>query len=308
MPSSAWKKKYATNFPPFSLRLPFQLSRVYLRPSVLRCWRALLLTLCVLPFCNPFPHTYIRRFHTCTYFLSAISFRIRTYGDSTYVHTPKPHSILRFRPAPQTPDLRTSNLPRVNIWCTTQLAKLSFNHSHDSTHSWRFSTFYKKYCTWYPGTWYQVNGTWYTRVLLNSSWAKRGRLWNVIRTSLWQRSRLKPASDSTHWKRESGHGWNWLRRVKLKTTYYVYTTYIYLIKLKNVSCEYNRLPWMIETQPCKLCGTSDAFIYVVSIGGTNYNAASLWEQSYFDVRGLNFLVTRIWQYYRRWKETDFPAI
>ena len=106
------KKKYATNFPPFSLRLPFQFSRVYLRPSVLRCWRALLLTLCVLPFCNPFPHTYIRRFHICTYFLSAISFRIRTYGDSTYVHTPKPHSILRFRPAPQTPDLRTSNLPQ----------------------------------------------------------------------------------------------------------------------------------------------------------------------------------------------------
>ena len=33
----------------------------------------------------------------------------------------------------------------VNIWCTTQLAKLSFNHSHGSTHSWRFSTFYKKY-------------------------------------------------------------------------------------------------------------------------------------------------------------------
>ena len=31
---------------------------------------------------------------------------------STYVHTPTPHSILRFRPAPQTPDLHTSNLPR----------------------------------------------------------------------------------------------------------------------------------------------------------------------------------------------------
>ena len=33
-------------------------SRVCLRPSVLRCWRALLL--CVLPFCNLFPRTYIR--------------------------------------------------------------------------------------------------------------------------------------------------------------------------------------------------------------------------------------------------------
>ena len=32
---------------------------------------------------------------------------------STYVHAPTPHSILRFRPAPQTPDLRTSNLPLV---------------------------------------------------------------------------------------------------------------------------------------------------------------------------------------------------
>ena len=30
-----------------------------LRPSVLRCWRALLL--CVLPFCNLFPRSYIRR-------------------------------------------------------------------------------------------------------------------------------------------------------------------------------------------------------------------------------------------------------
>ena len=30
---------------------------------------------------------------------------------STYVRTPTPHSILRFRPAPQTPDLHTSNLP-----------------------------------------------------------------------------------------------------------------------------------------------------------------------------------------------------
>ena len=40
----------------------------------------------------------------CVYFLSAISFHV-------HVHTPTPHSILRFRPAPQTPDLHTSNLP-----------------------------------------------------------------------------------------------------------------------------------------------------------------------------------------------------
>ena len=32
------------------------------------------------------------------------------------------------------------------VWCTTQLAKLSFNHSHGRTHSWRFSTFYKIEC------------------------------------------------------------------------------------------------------------------------------------------------------------------
>ena len=38
----------------------------------------------------------------CTSFLQSLS---------TYVHTPTPHSILRFRPAPQTPDLHTSNLP-----------------------------------------------------------------------------------------------------------------------------------------------------------------------------------------------------
>ena len=67
-PTSFFKEKNIRyKFLPFSLRPPFQLSRVYLRPSVLRCWRALLLTLCVLPFC--------------------IFFRIRTYGDSTYVHT-----------------------------------------------------------------------------------------------------------------------------------------------------------------------------------------------------------------------------
>ena len=53
------EKNTLQDFPPFSLRLPFQLSRVYLRPSVLRCWRALLLR--VLPFCNLFSRTYIRR-------------------------------------------------------------------------------------------------------------------------------------------------------------------------------------------------------------------------------------------------------
>ena len=31
------------------------------------------------------------------------------------------------------------------VWCTTQLAKLSFNHSNGRTHSWRFSTFIKNY-------------------------------------------------------------------------------------------------------------------------------------------------------------------
>ena len=38
----------------------------------------------------------------CTSFLQSLF---------TYVHTPTPHSILRFRPAPQTADLHTSNLP-----------------------------------------------------------------------------------------------------------------------------------------------------------------------------------------------------
>ena len=32
------------------------------------------------------------------------------------------------------------------VWCTTQLAKLSFNHSIGHTHSRRFSTFYKNRC------------------------------------------------------------------------------------------------------------------------------------------------------------------
>ena len=40
----------------------------------------------------------------CTSFLQSLS---------AYVHTPTPHFIIRFRPAPQTPDVHTSNLPHV---------------------------------------------------------------------------------------------------------------------------------------------------------------------------------------------------
>ena len=42
----------------------------------------------------------------CTCFLQSLS---------TYVCTPTPHSILRFRPAPQTPDLHTFNLPQLVV-------------------------------------------------------------------------------------------------------------------------------------------------------------------------------------------------
>ena len=35
------------------------------------------------------------------------------------------------------------NTSNERVWCTTQLAKFSFNHSNGRTHSWRFSTFYK---------------------------------------------------------------------------------------------------------------------------------------------------------------------
>ena len=47
---------------------------------------------------------------------------------STYVRTPTPHSISRFRPAPQTPDLHTSNLPHLtyDMIINTQLHKKSF--------------------------------------------------------------------------------------------------------------------------------------------------------------------------------------
>ena len=34
--------------------------------------------------------------------------------------------------------------PNERVWCTTQLAKLSFNHSIGRTHSWRFSFFFIK--------------------------------------------------------------------------------------------------------------------------------------------------------------------
>ena len=35
------------------------------------------------------------------------------------------------------------------VWCTTQLAKLRFNHSNGCTHRWRFSTFYSPQKTYY---------------------------------------------------------------------------------------------------------------------------------------------------------------
>ena len=38
--------------------------------------------------------------------------------------------------------LRRISTPNERVWGTTQLAKLSFNHSIDCTHSWRFSIFY----------------------------------------------------------------------------------------------------------------------------------------------------------------------
>ena len=38
------------------------------------------------------------------------------------------------------------NTSNERVWRTTQLAKLSFNHSNGLTHSWRFSSFYFKKC------------------------------------------------------------------------------------------------------------------------------------------------------------------
>ena len=57
---------------------------------------------------------------------------------STYVHTPTPHSMLRFRPAPQTPDLHTSNLPHVvDQSVPTRLAYNIMFHSVCSGALWR---------------------------------------------------------------------------------------------------------------------------------------------------------------------------
>ena len=60
------------------------------------------------------------------------------------------------------------------VWCTTQLAKLSFNHSLGRTHSWRFSNYLPgtSYKTWilkwiwrnalrYSKTWYQIICGWF---------------------------------------------------------------------------------------------------------------------------------------------------
>ena len=50
------------------------------------------------------------------------------------------------------------------VWCTTQLAKLSFNHSNGRTHSWRFSTFYR-----YKMLFYSINHSSLTRHSCRSS-------------------------------------------------------------------------------------------------------------------------------------------
>ena len=56
-----------------------------------------------------------RYYFVCNSFLQSLS---------TYVRTPTPHSILRFRPAPQTPDLRTSNRPLLIVRAAFAVHKL----------------------------------------------------------------------------------------------------------------------------------------------------------------------------------------
>ena len=99
-PSSTPREK--RNFPPFSLRLPFQLLAVY---QVVASARLCCLSLACAS--GRLSFAVGERYYWCTSFLRSLS---------TYVHTPTPHSILRFRPAPQTPDLHTSNLPHPLCW------------------------------------------------------------------------------------------------------------------------------------------------------------------------------------------------
>ena len=61
----------------------------------------------------------------CTSFLRSLS---------TYVHTPTPHSILRFRPAPQTPDLHTSNLPPLRFTKTKKSRRYGSKTQSGTSH------------------------------------------------------------------------------------------------------------------------------------------------------------------------------
>ena len=78
----------------------FRLFRYSYPSSSLRC--SLVASACLCCLSRVPPAVCPALLPVCTSFLRSLS---------TYVHTPTPHSILRFRPAPQTPDLHTSNLP-----------------------------------------------------------------------------------------------------------------------------------------------------------------------------------------------------
>ena len=56
-------------------------------------------------------------------------------------------------------EIENKHVQRTCVWCATQLANLSFNHSIGRAHSWRFSTFYKNRNLLYVDFWqyiYQV--------------------------------------------------------------------------------------------------------------------------------------------------------
>ena len=91
----------------------FRLFRYSYPSSSLRCSLVASARLCCLSRVPPAvcPSLLESATTVCTSFLQSLS---------TYVHTPTPHSILRFRPAPQTPDLHTSNLPLFASTADTQ--------------------------------------------------------------------------------------------------------------------------------------------------------------------------------------------
>ena len=67
--------------------------------------------------------------------------KVRPWRNVKYVRSVKFCSRFSSQTPYYTSKRNRISTPNERVWCTTQLAKLSFNHAIDRTHSWRFSFF-----------------------------------------------------------------------------------------------------------------------------------------------------------------------